>query len=250
MQNHFTSGRKSWRALQQHIAPIIVAGSIAVIGTNAAKAQDASALVDKLVKKGILTDKEGSEVRADMQKEFAQTPAGKLKLSDSISQLKLYGDVTLFWQYNANEKQVNDGSHLNQQSRFRYRLRLNADIELGREWFAGLQLQTGQTPDAAKQTFSNGFNNDNIYISRAYLGWHNDWLKVVAKKENVVLTPGYPFTPVAFLLLIVAMLALLTIHNLHFYLDLMTQVRAHIEAGDYGPWHRAWIERYESDSAV
>ena len=184
MQNHFTSGRKSWRALQQHIAPIIVAGSIAVIGTNAAKAQDASALVDKLVKKGILTDKEGSEVRADMQKEFAQTPAGKLKLSDSISQLKLYGDVTLFWQYNANEKQVNDGSHLNQQSRFRYRLRLNADIELGREWFAGLQLQTGQTPDAAKQTFSNGFNNDNIYISRAYLGWHNDWLKVVAGKQS------------------------------------------------------------------
>jgi queuine tRNA-ribosyltransferase len=39
---------------------------------------------------------------------------------------------------------------------------------------------------------------------------------------------------------------LLTIHNLHFYLDLMAQARAHIEAGDYGPWHRAWIERYEA----
>jgi len=39
---------------------------------------------------------------------------------------------------------------------------------------------------------------------------------------------------------------LLTIHNLHFFLDLMTQARAHIEAGDYGVWHRAWIERYEA----
>lgn len=39
---------------------------------------------------------------------------------------------------------------------------------------------------------------------------------------------------------------LLTIHNLHFYLDLMRQAREHIEAGDYGPWHRAWIERYET----
>jgi queuine tRNA-ribosyltransferase len=39
---------------------------------------------------------------------------------------------------------------------------------------------------------------------------------------------------------------LLTIHNLHFYLDLMAQVRAHLEAGDYGPWHRAWIARYEA----
>jgi queuine tRNA-ribosyltransferase len=38
---------------------------------------------------------------------------------------------------------------------------------------------------------------------------------------------------------------LLTIHNLHFYLDLMAQARAHIEAGDFAPWHRAWIERYE-----
>jgi queuine tRNA-ribosyltransferase len=39
---------------------------------------------------------------------------------------------------------------------------------------------------------------------------------------------------------------LLTIHNLHFYLDLMAQARAHIEAGDYGPWHQAWIARYDS----
>ncbi len=39
---------------------------------------------------------------------------------------------------------------------------------------------------------------------------------------------------------------LLTIHNLHFYLDLMAQTRAHIAAGDFDPWHRAWIERYEA----
>ena len=38
---------------------------------------------------------------------------------------------------------------------------------------------------------------------------------------------------------------LLTLHNLHFYLDLMAQVRTHLEAGDFGPWHLAWIERYE-----
>jgi len=39
---------------------------------------------------------------------------------------------------------------------------------------------------------------------------------------------------------------LLTLHNLHFYLDLMAQARAHIEAGDYAAWHRGWIERYET----
>lgn len=39
---------------------------------------------------------------------------------------------------------------------------------------------------------------------------------------------------------------LLTLHNLHFYLDLVAQARAHIEAGDYATWHRSWIERYET----
>jgi len=43
---------------------------------------------------------------------------------------------------------------------------------------------------------------------------------------------------------------LLTLHNLHFYLDLMAQARAHLEAGDYATWHRAWIERYEAGAAA
>jgi queuine tRNA-ribosyltransferase len=43
---------------------------------------------------------------------------------------------------------------------------------------------------------------------------------------------------------------LLTIHNLHFYLDLMAQARVHIEAGDFGSWHRAWIERYGTGTAA
>ena len=43
---------------------------------------------------------------------------------------------------------------------------------------------------------------------------------------------------------------LLTLHNLHFYLDLMAQARAHIEAGDYAAWHRAWVARYEAGAAA
>lgn len=43
---------------------------------------------------------------------------------------------------------------------------------------------------------------------------------------------------------------LLTIHNLAFYLDLVAQARAHIEAGDYATWHRAWVARYEAGAAA
>ncbi len=39
---------------------------------------------------------------------------------------------------------------------------------------------------------------------------------------------------------------LVTIHNLHFFLDLMAQARAHIEAGDFSAWQKSWIGRYES----
>jgi queuine tRNA-ribosyltransferase len=39
---------------------------------------------------------------------------------------------------------------------------------------------------------------------------------------------------------------LLSIHNLHFYLDLMAQARARLAAGDFAAWSRAWIERYEN----
>ena len=40
--------------------------------------------------------------------------------------------------------------------------------------------------------------------------------------------------------------ALLSIHNIAFFLDLMRQAREHIEAGDYAAWSQAWIERYQS----
>ncbi len=39
---------------------------------------------------------------------------------------------------------------------------------------------------------------------------------------------------------------LLSLHNLHFYLDLVAQARAHIEAGDFAAWSKVWIERYEA----
>jgi queuine tRNA-ribosyltransferase len=39
---------------------------------------------------------------------------------------------------------------------------------------------------------------------------------------------------------------LLTLHNLHFYLDLMAQARAQIESGDFEKWSREWCARYNA----
>lgn len=39
---------------------------------------------------------------------------------------------------------------------------------------------------------------------------------------------------------------LLTLHNLRFFVSLMEEARKHIQAGDFGAWSRAWVERYEA----
>jgi queuine tRNA-ribosyltransferase len=41
---------------------------------------------------------------------------------------------------------------------------------------------------------------------------------------------------------------LLSLHNLHFLMDLMQQARQHIAAQTYGSWHLAWIERYRQQA--
>ena len=152
--------------------------------TVPSQAQDAGALVDKLVKKGVLTDQEAEEVRADMMRDFSQSSAGKINISSSITELKLYGDFRLRYQYDDRQAQVADVKHVDQRSRFRYRLRLGADVALGENWYAGFQLQSGQNADSGNQTFSNGFDNDGIFISKAFFGWKNDWLNVTVGKQK------------------------------------------------------------------
>jgi queuine tRNA-ribosyltransferase len=42
---------------------------------------------------------------------------------------------------------------------------------------------------------------------------------------------------------------LLTIHNMHFYLDLLRQAREHIESGDFQAWSGHWIAEYEEGAS-
>ncbi len=160
------------------------ATALTLLGVATSSAQDAGALVDKLVKKGVLTDQEAEEVRADMMRDFSQTSAGKISISPSITELKLYGDVRLRYQYDEREAQVASPDNDQQRSRFRYRLRLGADVALGENWFAGFQLQTGQNADSGNQTYSNGFDNDGIFVSKAFFGWKNDWASVTIGKQK------------------------------------------------------------------
>ncbi|HSP62137.1 MAG TPA: hypothetical protein VLQ90_04055, partial [Pyrinomonadaceae bacterium] len=79
------------RAVKQLVA--LIALTSLLLSGAVARAQDAGALLDLLVKKKLITDQEAEEVRGELTKDYSQQPAGKLKMSTPITELEIYGDA-------------------------------------------------------------------------------------------------------------------------------------------------------------
>src|ERR1041385_8782770 len=77
----------------------IAIAAVFTFSTVPVRGQDAGALLDLLVRKKIITDQEAEEVRAELVKESASTAAGKWKLSTPITELELYADTRLRYEY-------------------------------------------------------------------------------------------------------------------------------------------------------
>src|SRR5438445_8448010 len=106
---------------------LIVLAAAFFSGTVSIHAQDAGALLDLLVRKKIITDQEAEEVRAELTKETATTSAGKWKLSAPITELELYGDVRMRYEYRGGRTADNTPTTPNdwqERERERYRLRI------------------------------------------------------------------------------------------------------------------------------
>ncbi|MBC8009576.1 MAG: hypothetical protein H7067_05725, partial [Burkholderiales bacterium] len=67
-------------------------------GVSLAQAQDSGPLIDALVRKGILTDQEGEELRADLLRDFGTTSPGKVDLSPTVTKLRIAGDARVRYQ--------------------------------------------------------------------------------------------------------------------------------------------------------
>src|SRR3954466_15716482 len=72
---------------------IVTVAAGLMLGSITARAQDAGALLDLLVKKKLITDQEAEEVRGELTREAAATAAGKWKMSAPINEIELYGDM-------------------------------------------------------------------------------------------------------------------------------------------------------------
>src|SRR3954464_2712258 len=160
----------------------ILAAASFIFGGIAARAQDAGALLDLLVRKKIITDQEGEEVRAELTKEAATTSGGKWKLSTPITELELYGDARLRYEYRGGEttSSSNFRDDSQERQRERYRLRLGLRGTLADDWFFGIRLETSTNPRSTNVTFGDdtstapgpfGKNSDSINVGQAYIGY-------------------------------------------------------------------------------
>jgi hypothetical protein len=146
----------------------------ALLTATSAFAQDSGPLLDLLVKKGIVTDQEAENLRAELTRDFAaNTAAGKLNLSSPISEFKLSGDVRMRHQYETQTPTLAVGSNpiANERTRERFRFRFNGDVLLQKGWSAGFALETGSAADSGNQTFGAANDDYGIYLARAYVGW-------------------------------------------------------------------------------
>ena len=148
--------------------------ALGIIGSFAATAvaDDSSALIDALVKKGVLKTKEAEQIRAQIAKSGSHSSAGKLDLDSSVKSLALSGDVRVRYNYGSakglDSTVPTDNVH---ESNYELRLRINADYKLSDDFFAGFGLRTGNNALDDNTKMANQLGDHGIGIHRAFLGW-------------------------------------------------------------------------------
>ncbi|MCX6898821.1 MAG: putative porin [Verrucomicrobia bacterium] len=150
----------------------------ALIGAGAPLAQANDAILDLLVKKGVVSQREANDLReqADAQMAQAVQDNSKLKTSSWLQSLTLYGDFRLRDEFNDQFNNAANSALARQaadEQRFRYRLRVGALMELT-DWVTlNTRLTTGDSnPNSANQTMMNSGSRKTINLDLAYATLH------------------------------------------------------------------------------
>ena len=105
----------------------------------------------------------------------------KWKLFPAITELELFGDARLRYEYRGGRLPSGDTPNPNdwyERKRERYRLRLGLRGTVMDDWFFGVRLETSTSPRSTNVTFGDDSNNgpfaknsDGINVGQAYLGY-------------------------------------------------------------------------------
>ncbi len=140
--------------LQKSILGLVALCAAALMPASPAKAQSSapqdSALLNALVKKGVLSDQEAEDITAQEEKSYSSTAASKIIMPSSIKNITFYGDLRLRYEMRdgttGNGFTGTGGAYGKQGSetlnRFRYRLRFGLKGELYDNFFYGIRLSS------------------------------------------------------------------------------------------------------------
>ena len=168
-----------------------------ILGAFSSHGQEASALVDKLVEKGVLSIQEGDEVRTKLQEQWEGTGSSKYDASKFTQKISLFGDLRLRYEYGDSQNAYDDDQNgatpdgddvRDDRSRFRYRLRFGLKAQLADNFELGLRLATANRDEeitSTNETFGDAFAKDGIYVDLAYLKYAPyDWATIWAGKHE------------------------------------------------------------------
>ncbi len=140
--------------------------------------------------------KGASEAKSYVAKPFPTEKTEKWKLSNALTELEIYGDARLRYEYRGGETDhdspvarpgvgVAGRDDWQERERERYRLRIGLRGTLLDDWFFGVRLETGQNPRSTNVTFGDDTSgsaaannnlpwsktNDGINVGQAYVGY-------------------------------------------------------------------------------
>ncbi|MGB8340289.1 MAG: putative porin [Chthoniobacterales bacterium] len=167
---------------------LVAALASLALGAVPVHAEDDDALLNLLVKKHIITEKEATEVRSELaknaEKEAPENLASKIKLSKSVTELELYGDSRVRYEVRSGQTNVPytlaPPGDTYQRNRERYRLRIGLRGTLVDDWFFNIRLETSSNPRSTNITFGDDTvqgpgpfakNNDTFGVGQAYFGY-------------------------------------------------------------------------------
>lgn len=145
----------------------VIAGVVLVLA-GTAHGQGSDAILDLLIKKGVINQREANDVREQLDQQTAQTVEmySKTKAASWLDALVFSGDLRLRGEYFDFEQSLNKPDRL----RFRYRLRLGIEAQY-HDWATlNLRLASGEgDPVSVNQTLGDTFRKKPINIDVASL---------------------------------------------------------------------------------
>jgi len=194
--NHFRTRRvRRWIAGGAGVlAAVTLAGE--------ARAQTTDPLLNALIKKGILTQPEAEEIKAEMDSNLLHSPISKWKISNGIKSIELFGDLRFRGEYRGAEAVDSAGNDLGRliRDRLRYALRFGVRGDLVDNFYFGLRMETSANSRSPWVTFADessfpfpgpsSKSSDGLFIGQAYLGWRPaDWADLtVGRMPNLLYT--------------------------------------------------------------